>query len=262
MAMIFRSNIIKKTTLKMSSIRSRISKARDHFSDQAIKNYLERRHQKGCGCKSCRGTELGETANGEITGQELEVTNVNGLISDTFGDITKDYMSWPTNETLTVTIFDQERENNRVTTNEHSDAEEQLIRETLSSVDEAIELDFDYSDTITGSEIVVVSVDRYRPWGGGVSGQVVEGKNKWYVLWKDSTPNSDRLIDYDQNTIVHEIGHALGLSHPNERPNNPNFNTVEHTVMSYNDLNREWGTVFTENDFNALTQIWGPETFS
>merc|ERR1711934_320937 len=121
----------------------------------------------------------------------------NGLISDTFGDITKDYMSWPVNDSLTVTIFDQERDNNLVTTNEHSDSEEQLIRETLSTVDDAIELDFDYSDTIIGSEIVVVSVDRYRPWGGGVSGQVVEGKNRWYVVWKDSTPNSDRLIDYD-----------------------------------------------------------------
>ena len=247
----------------MSRIRSRISKARDHFSDQAIKNFLEKRHQKGCGCKSCRGAEQGVAADGGNSGQQIDNPNVNGLISDTFGDITKDYISWPTNETLTVSIFNQERDNNFITTNEHSDEEERLIRDTLSSVNDQIELDFDYSDKIVGSEIVLVSVDRFRPWGnGGIVGQVFDRKDRWYVLWKDSTPNRDFLDDFDSNTIVHEIGHALGLSHPNENPNNPNFNTVQHTVMSYNDLNAQWGTEFTENDMNALTQIWGAETNS
>ena len=87
-------------------------------------------------------------------------------------------------------------------------------------------------------------------------------KNRWFVLWKNSTPNTDLLTDFDANTIVHEMGHALGLSHPGEKPNSPRFNTIEDTMMSYNDLNGEWGTAFTDNDLAALTQIWGKETSS
>jgi Ca2+-binding RTX toxin-like protein len=35
-------------------------------------------------------------------------------------------------------------------------------------------------------------------------------------------------------TLLHEIGHALGLIHPNNSPNDPAF-TVQTTIMSYND---------------------------
>ena len=219
-------------------------------------------HTKSCRCSACRTSApdntFEDTAN---TSSDSEFPD-RILVSSTFGDITKDYIDWPNNDTLTYTIFDRERNTSLVTTNSHSDTEEEFINSTVDEVDEIIGLDFEYSNNIQNSEIVFVSVDRYRPWGpgDGVAGQVVQTNNRWFVLWRDYTPNSDELIDYDKNTITHELGHALGLSHPGERPSNPRYNTIEDTVMSYNDLNGQWGTEFTENDYDALQMIWGAES--
>lgn len=219
-------------------------------------------HTRSCGCSDCRSSTSSEPSQNTSSGQSRSNFNDEILISSTFGDITKDYIDWPNSDTLTYTIYDQEKNNNLVTTNQHSREEEEFIHDTFEEVDEIIELDFHTTNNVKDAEVVVVSVDRYRPWGPswlGVVGQVVQTEDRWFVLWKDSTPNSDELTDFDKNTITHEIGHALGLSHPNEDPNNPNYNTVDDTIMSYNSSNGQWGTEFTENDFDALEMIWGVE---
>jgi len=221
-------------------------------------------HTKTCACSECKSpTNLDSAESGATNLQSGSEFNDEILISSTFGDITKDYIDWPNNDTLTYTIWDKERDTNLVTTNEHSNEAEQHINDTFNEVDDAIELDFETTDNVKDAEIVIVSVDRYAPWGPsrlGVVGQVVETENRWFVLWKDTSPGTDELNDFDQNTITHEIGHALGLSHPEENPNNPNYNTVEDTIMSYNSLGGEWGTEFTENDYDAFELIWGAET--
>lgn len=212
---------------------------------------------KQCACASCRSNVRPRSQTNRPTGAQSP-TDI--LVSDTFGDITKDYINWPSNDTLTYHIYDREGRARGAVTNEHTIIEEEFINTTVSGVDDVIQLDFEQSSSVSNSQVVFVSVDSYRPWSAGVVGQVVETKNKWFVLWKDSTPNSDVLTEFDQNTITHEFGHSLGLSHPNERPTDPAYNTVEDTVMSYNDLNGQWGTSFTANDYTALTSIWGAET--
>ena len=233
-------------------------KWRERFNTVDTDNF----HQRSCRCSACRTSAAQEPGEGDTYSQANSEFPDEILISSTFGDITKDYINWPNNNTLTYTIFDRERNTPRVTTNAHSDTEEQFINETVEEVDSIIGLDLSYSQQISDSEIVFVSVDRYRPWGPGdaVAGQVVQTRNRWFVLWRDYTPDSDELIDYDKNTITHELGHALGLSHPGEQPNNPLYNTVEDSIMSYNSFNGQWGTEFTENDYDALEMIWGSET--
>ena len=50
--------------------------------------------------------------------------------------------------------------------------------------------------------------------------------NHWDILWLDSSSD----LNFNRNTIIHEIGHSLGLSHPNEDPTNSLWDT-DITVM-------------------------------
>ncbi len=136
-----------------------------------------------------------------------------------------------------------------------------FIRSIFNKLDAYIDVDFTESADKSTSILDIYSLNDYSLWSDSIVGQVNDhgsgSTSRWDIYWRD-TNGAAPLDSFDKNTIIHEIGHALGLSHPNEDPTNPNWNTKD-TVMSYNPSQSGWDFWFSEADILALQDIWGVE---
>ena len=131
----------------------------------------------------------------------------------------------------------------------------------FSEIDSLIDLDFQEQDTNNGSEIDIYSLSYSSTFSKNVIGQAISKRNnvgRWRdILWKDDDEKIN-ISNLNKYTLVHELGHTLGLPHPNNDPYNPKWNT-DDTIMSYNIPSKGYSTWFSNADINALISIWGRE---
>ncbi len=140
----------------------------------------------------------------------------------------------------------------------HDQNSKDFIRNTLTKLDKIIDLEFLEMPHNNGSMLDIYHVNYSSYFDENIVGQALSqnasGGKWWDIFWKDSQVNSKS----DKNTIIHEIGHSLGLSHPYDEPNSILFNSKD-TVMSYNEGPDGWNTWFSKHDLDALIKTWGRE---
>ena len=155
------------------------------------------------------------------------------------------------------------KENNFITLDSriHTIEEKTFIRSIFTKLDPEIDLDFIEMSHNNGSNLDIYLVNSSSSFEINTIGQAFQqehqGGSWWDLLWKD-TNGITNFTSLEKNTIVHEIGHALGLAHPFNDPFNKNFST-EDTIMSYNMGPYGWNEWFSITDLQALKSIWGRE---
>ncbi len=140
----------------------------------------------------------------------------------------------------------------------HTSATADYIRSIFNRLDPLIDLDFVEKFDREGSLFDIYSLSEKTNWSDTTLGSCALRGGWFDIYWKDTGTRGLDSDNNDRNTIVHEIGHALGLSHPYDDGFYPGYN-VEDTVMSYNSSPNGWSTWFTDSDILALQQIWGLE---
>ena len=143
-------------------------------------------------------------------------------------------------------------------------AEDQtFIRDLFQKLDPIIDLDFVEMSHNNGSLIDIYSISYSSNFSTDTVGMSIKQEiqnGSWFdVLWLSTSDYS--LNSFDKNTITHELSHALGLSHPNDDPQDKRW-TSENTIMSYNKGPNDWDYWFSDDDIFALKKIWGRENDS
>jgi hypothetical protein len=128
-----------------------------------------------------------------------------------------------------------------------SGRETKYIRQVFERLDQITGLEFEEKDSRLKSDIDLYCVDRLN---GSTIG-VTTLRDSWYEIeWVDR--RGGELTRNEAWVITHEIAHALGLDHPNNKPYDRRYDTMD-TIVSYNYTGFNG---FTDSDAAALQSLW------
>ena len=224
-------------------------------------------HYRSCACNACRAnlTANQYSPNSQVNHSQSNYLTTDSLTSDWFLPHTRNAVE-AKGETLEYFIYNDTgyidfEDGTWGYSVSHKIDSMNFIRDSLSRIDEYIDLDFKEAPDWSNSTFDIYCLSSFVEWDADILGMVNEqgygSGSYWDILWKN-TNRSGSLDSHDSNTIIHEIGHALGLSHPYEDPHNGKWNSGD-TVMSYNVGPTGWNDWFSSIDLATLIQCWGVE---
>ena len=149
-----------------------------------------------------------------------------------------------------------------------SSSDQAYLDSMVRRLDNIIDLDFRRISSAIEADVDIYYDTEIELGGGKTLGLATgSGDSGWELFVNYPEVEFDEA--YRRYVLIHEFGHSLGLEHPFDEGDGDVLNGItdpwlsaypEDTVMAYrNPLSGQWPNFFTENDLNALVEVWGAE---